>query len=109
MNLQDQGFRLVWRQALKQAIWCLPEAGHPGDIDCTDMPDDDLARLAAGDNLPMPNTDEPKRPPGRPEVPAEDRLQVVSIRLTEAQKAKLERLGGSAWLREKIDRAREKK
>jgi hypothetical protein len=52
---------------------------------------------------------ETKRPPGRPEVPPEDRLQVVSIRLTEAQKAKLEQLGGSAWLREKINRARLKR
>lgn len=57
----------------------------------------------------MPKPNEPKRPPGRPEVQPEDRLQVVSIRLTEAQKAKLDRLGGSAWLREKIDRAKEPK
>lgn len=57
------------------------------------------------DGMPsQPN--EPKRPPGRPEVLPEDRLQVVSIRLTEAQKAKLEQLGGSAWLRRKIDAAR---
>lgn len=54
-------------------------------------------------------TDASKRPPGRPEVQPEDRLQVVSIRLTEAQKAKLERLGGSVWVRDKINRAKEKK
>jgi len=61
-----------------------------------------------GQNPPMPKTNEPKRPPGRPEVPPEDRLQVVSIRLTEAQKQKLERLGGSAWVRERINRAKAK-
>lgn len=61
------------------------------------------------DNAPMPKPNEPKRPPGRPEVPPEDRLQVVSLRMTEAQKAKLDRLGGSAWVREKINRAKEKK
>lgn len=58
---------------------------------------------------PMAQSTEPKRPLGRPEVQPEDRLQVVSIRLTGAQKAKLERLGGSAWVREKINRAKEKK
>jgi hypothetical protein len=51
---------------------------------------------------------QPKRPPGRPEVPPEDRLQVVPIRLTEAQKQKLALLGGAAWVRERIDRARVK-
>jgi hypothetical protein len=57
----------------------------------------------------MPTKERAKRLPGRPEVTPEDRLQVVSIRLTEAQKAKLERLGGSAWVRQKIDRAKESK
>lgn len=48
-----------------------------------------------------------KRPPGRPPVPPGQRLTARSIRLTEAQWAKLERLGGAKWLREKIDRSRE--
>lgn len=67
------------------------------------------AEQNARQNPAMPKPNEPKRPPGRPEVQPEDRLQVVSIRLTDAQKAKLDRLGGSAWVREKIDRAKEKK
>jgi hypothetical protein len=54
---------------------------------------------------------EPKRPPnargqGRPPIAPEDRARVGSIRLTAAQWAKLHALGGAAWLREKIDRAR---
>lgn len=57
-------------------------------------------------SAPMPKPTEPKRPPGRPEVPEESRLRVGSIRLTEAQWEKLAALGGSAWLREKIKRAK---
>lgn len=49
-----------------------------------------------------------KRPPGRPEVPQDERLRVGSIRLTEAQWAKLARLGGAEWLRRKINAAKEK-
>ena len=33
----------------------------------------------------------------------------VSIRLTVAQRAKLGRLGGAAWLRERIDKAKDPK
>jgi hypothetical protein len=49
-----------------------------------------------------------KRPQGRPTVAPEDRLEVVAVRLTEAQKAKLAALGGSAWIRARIDRAKVK-
>lgn len=31
----------------------------------------------------------------------------VSLRMTEAQRDKLARLGGAAWVRQKIDRAKE--
>jgi hypothetical protein len=47
-----------------------------------------------------------KRPPGRPEVSEADRLKVGTIRLTQAQWAKLAALGGAAWLRKKIDAAK---
>lgn len=43
---------------------------------------------------------------GRKPTPEADALRVGSIRLTQAQWNKLERLGGVAWLREKIDKAR---
>ncbi len=51
------------------------------------------------------NTEE-KRKPGRPFLPPGEKMVVVPIRLTEAQKAKLAALGGAAWLRAKIDKAR---
>ena len=109
MNLQDQGFRFcVHPDGLSR--WMQPEQAEQlakdGWRDMTDASDDELASFTR-QNLDMPKPNEPKRPPGRPEVQPEDRLQVVSIRLTEAQKAKLDRLGGSAWLREKINRAKE--
>lgn len=52
-----------------------------------------------------------KRPPndrgqGRKALPAEDRAMVGSVRLTAAQWEKLHALGGAAWLRGAIDRAR---
>lgn len=52
-----------------------------------------------------------KRPPndrgqGRKPLPPDERARVGSIRLTPAQWEKLALLGGVAWLREKIDRAR---
>jgi hypothetical protein len=50
----------------------------------------------------------PKRPPGRPPV-AEDarRSARVELRLTQAERSKLERLGGAEWLRSRIERAKE--
>ena len=50
---------------------------------------------------------EPKRI-GRPPKPAEDRRsERIEIRCTKAQRAKLDKLGGAQWLREKIDKAKE--
>ena len=43
---------------------------------------------------------------GRKPTPEADALRVGSIRLTQAQWDKLAALGGVAWLRDKIDRAR---
>lgn len=49
-----------------------------------------------------------KRPPdpaaGRPMLYGE-KMASTSIRMTDAQKAKLQRLGGNAWVRRKIDEA----
>jgi hypothetical protein len=49
----------------------------------------------------------PGRGQGRKPTPEADALKVGSIRLTEAQWAKLARLGGVDWLRARIDKARE--
>lgn len=43
---------------------------------------------------------------GRKPTPEADALKVGSIRLTQAQWDKLAKLGGVAWLRDKIDKAR---
>ena len=43
---------------------------------------------------------------GRKPTPEAEALKVGSIRLTQAQWDKLAALGGVAWLREKIDRAK---
>jgi hypothetical protein len=44
---------------------------------------------------------------GRPPIKEGEETVTLSIRLTVSQRAKLERLGGAAWLRERIDRAKE--
>lgn len=49
-----------------------------------------------------------KRKPGRPALPPEQKLVVVPVRLTEAQKAKLQRIGVQR-MRDWLDRARETK
>ena len=50
----------------------------------------------------------PRRPPGRPPAaPAARRAARFELRLTEAQREKLERLGGAEWLRRRIDAAKE--
>lgn len=47
------------------------------------------------------------RPRGRPPAaPDEARSARFELRLTPAQREKLERLGGADWLRERIDKAR---
>jgi len=43
---------------------------------------------------------------GRKPIKAGDVTVTVSLRLTTAQRAKLEALGGAAWVRERIDRAK---
>lgn len=49
-----------------------------------------------------------KRPPGRPPAPEDARRSArVELRLTQAQRDKLERLGGAEWVRSRIDRARD--
>jgi hypothetical protein len=45
------------------------------------------------------------RKPGRPPKP-DSYTEVIQVRCTKAQREKLERLGGVAWIRGKIDRAR---
>jgi hypothetical protein len=51
-------------------------------------------------------TDKPARRPGRQPVPPEQKAIVGSVRMTAAQWEKFAALGGAAWLREKIDRAK---
>jgi hypothetical protein len=50
--------------------------------------------------------DKPVRRPGRQPIPPEQKTLVGSVRLTAAQWAKFATLGGAAWLRQKIDRAK---
>ncbi|MCL4822591.1 MAG: hypothetical protein KJZ57_00105 [Anaerolineales bacterium] len=40
MNLQEQGFRFVLRDGL--GAWIHPADKRPGDLDCTDMSDDEF-------------------------------------------------------------------
>lgn len=50
---------------------------------------------------------EPKRPPGRPRVPNEQRqTERIEIRMTPAQRDKLKQLGGAQWVRDKIEKAK---
>lgn len=48
---------------------------------------------------------EPTRPQGRPALAVGQSSEFVGIRMTAAQKAKLQRLGGAAWIRDCIDKA----
>jgi len=53
--------------------------------------------------------DRQPKPRGRKPLPPEQRLDETTIlRMTAAQKAKLARLGGAEWVREQIERARER-
>jgi uncharacterized protein (DUF4415 family) len=49
-----------------------------------------------------------KRPRGRPSVAPENRLEVITVRLTRAQREKFAALGDGEWLRKQIDKARVK-
>jgi hypothetical protein len=51
----------------------------------------------------------PGRGQGRKPKLESDAMQPVSIKMTEPQKAKLTRLGGAPWVRDRIDKAREPK
>ena len=51
---------------------------------------------------------QPARRPGRQPIPPEQRTVVGSVRMTAAQWQKFSALGGAAWLRERIDRAKTK-
>ena len=44
---------------------------------------------------------------GRPPVKAGEETITISLRMTPAQREKLERLGGAKWVRDRIDRAKE--
>ena len=49
----------------------------------------------------------PGRGQGRPPVKAGEETVTVSMRMTPAQREKLERLGGAKWVRDRIDRDKE--
>ena len=49
----------------------------------------------------------PGRGQGRPPVKAGEETLTVSLRMTPAQREKLDRLGGAKWVRDRIDRAKE--
>lgn len=49
-----------------------------------------------------------KRPRGRPVVAPEDRLEVITVRLSLAQREKFAALGDGEWLRKQIERAKVK-
>ena len=47
-----------------------------------------------------------KKRPGRPALDPSMETQSVSVRMTAAQREKLEQLGGPPWVRDKIDKAK---
>ena len=49
----------------------------------------------------------PNRGQGRPPVKQGEETVTVSLRMTETQRAKLKRLGGAGFVRDRIDRAKE--
>jgi uncharacterized protein (DUF4415 family) len=50
----------------------------------------------------------PKRPRGRPALSPEERLEVITVRLTKAQREKFAALGDGEWLRKTLDKAKVK-
>lgn len=51
---------------------------------------------------------EPKKAPGRPALPPDEaQTAMIRERVTEAERAKYDRLGGKKWLRTALKRARE--
>lgn len=55
----------------------------------------------------MPTRGGVGRGQGRPPVKVGEETVTVSLRMTKAQREKLERLGGAKWVRDRIDRAKE--
>ena len=51
--------------------------------------------------------EKPKRKPGQQPIELGQTTVVVPIRMTGPQRDKLKRLGGPAWVRKRIDRAKE--
>lgn len=49
----------------------------------------------------------PGRGQGRPPVKPGEPTVTMCLRMTQAQRDKVERLGGAAWVRDRIDRAKE--
>jgi hypothetical protein len=49
----------------------------------------------------------PGRGQGRPPVKPGEPTVTMCLRMTQAQREKVERLGGAAWLRDRIEKARE--
>ncbi len=49
----------------------------------------------------------PKRPQGRPPVKPGEPTVTMCLRLNQAQREKLARLGGAEWVRDRIERAKE--
>lgn len=47
----------------------------------------------------------PKRSPGKPRHNPEERMTTRTYRATNAQKEKVDKLGGAAWIRKQIDAA----
>lgn len=63
--------------------------------------------ISAGDAYYTCTMDEKKRKPGQQPIEPGEKSVVVPIRMTAAQKIKLAALGGAAWVRKRIDRAKE--
>ncbi len=51
----------------------------------------------------------PLRRGPKPQVAGAPATSPITIKLSEAQKEKLQRLGGAPWVRDKIDKAKEPK
>ncbi|NZA00570.1 hypothetical protein H0I39_19630 [Ottowia beijingensis] len=52
------------------------------------------------------DTDKKTRRGGRAPLDASSPTVIVSVRMSEKQRTKLDKLGGGPWVRERIDRAR---
>lgn len=57
---------------------------------------------------PKPKHGGPREGSGRPPVKPGENTIIVSVRMTQAQRAKLDQLGGAVWVRARIDKAKVK-